>query len=267
MPSSCAYGRTTSRALRNPNSSVSWSRNVQRNSGTTQQHERARVDVNLCTRGERALRRTIARRELDLPARPEAPCRQRERDRLAVGVEEEQERVVGDLRALLRAVRDLLAVQEDADRVRVGALPVLLCHPTAVGPEPPDIGQPGAFDLLAGEKRLAPEDRMRLPDLDDALRELEEIQVCLVPAEPRDLAVLAPRVVVTALRAAELVAAEDHRRALREEERHEEVALLTRAQLVDLGVVGLALDAVVPGAIVVGAVLVVFAVRFVVLVV
>src|SRR3954451_13414597 len=164
MPSSCAYGRTTSRALRNPNSSVSWSRNVQRNSSTTQQHERAPVDVNLRTRGEGALRRTFACRELDRPAGAEAPRRQRERDRLAVGVEEEQERVVGDVRALVRAVRNLLPVQEDADRMRVGTLPVLLRHPPAVGPEPPDVGQPGAFDLLAGEERLASEDGMRLPD-------------------------------------------------------------------------------------------------------
>src|SRR3954453_16446683 len=111
MPSSCAYGRTTSRAFRNPKSSVSWSRNVQRNSGTTQQDERAPVDVNLRARSKGALRRAFARRELDLPARAEAPCRQRERDRLAVRIEEEQERVVGDVPALVRAARDLLAVQ------------------------------------------------------------------------------------------------------------------------------------------------------------
>src|SRR4051812_38586468 len=267
MPSSCAYGRTTSRALRNPKSSVSWSRNVQRNSGTTQQNERAPVDVNLCAGGEGAFRRSFARRELDLPARAEAPRRQRERDRLAVGVEEEQERVVRDLRAFVRPTRDLLAVQEDADRVRVGTLPVLLRHPPTVGPEPPDIGEAGPFDLLAGEEGLAPEHRVRLPDLDHALRELEEVGICFVPAEPGDLAVLAPRVVVAALRAPELVAAEDHRRPLGEQQRRQEVALLTCAQLVDLGVVGLALGAVVPRAVVIGAVLIVLAVRLVVLVV
>ena len=67
------------------------------------------------------------------------------------------------------------------------------------------------------------------------------------PVEPGDLVVLAPGVVVAVLRAAELVAAEQHRRALASRiSVVEEVALLARAQRVDLGVVGLPLDAVVP---------------------
>src|SRR3712207_7389951 len=53
--------------------------------------------------------------------------------------------------------------------------------------------------------------------------------------EPGDLGVLAPGVVVAALRAAELVAAEQHRRALAEQQRGQEVALLAGAKRVDLG--------------------------------
>ena len=87
------------------------------------------------------------------------------------------------------------------------------------------------------------------------------------PLVPGELVVLAPGVVVAVLRAAELVAAEQHRHALGEEQRGEEVALLAPAQRVDLGVVGLALDAAVPRAVVVGAVAVVLAVGLVVLLV
>ena len=69
------------------------------------------------------------------------------------------------------------------------------------------------------------------------------------------------------LRAAELVAAEDHRHALRQQQRRQQVALLTGAQLVDLGIVGRSLGAAVPAAVVALAVAVVLAVRLVVLLV
>ena len=75
------------------------------------------------------------------------------------------------------------------------------------------------------------------------------------------------RVVVALLRAPQLVAAEQHRDALREEERREEVARLAQAERLDLRVVGLAFDAAVPAAVVVGAVAVLLAVGVVVLVV
>ena len=52
-----------------------------------------------------------------------------------------------------------------------------------------------------------------------------------VPVGPADLVVLAVRVVVAVLRAADLVAAADHRHAEREHQRRHEVAPLTVAQL------------------------------------
>ena len=66
---------------------------------------------------------------------------------------------------------------------------------------------------------------------------------------------------------AELVAAEQHRHALREEERRQEVAHLPVAQRVHGGVVGRPLGAAVPAAVVVGAVAVPLPVRLVVLLV
>ena len=89
----------------------------------------------------------------------------------------------------------------------------------------------------------------------------------LLPVDPRQLVVLAVGVVVAALGAADLVAGQEHRHALRQQQRREEVALLPRPQLVDRRIVGRPLDAVVPRAVVALAVAVVFAVGLVVLVV
>ena len=102
---------------------------------------------------------------------------------------------------------------------------------------------------------------------DQPLREVEQLALLVgeVPVVPGDLGVLAPGVVVAALRAAELVAAEQHRRAVRQEQRRQEVADLAQPQRDDLGVVRRPLDAAVPRAVVVGAVAVVLAVGLVVL--
>src|SRR5947209_17209526 len=84
------------------------------------------------------------------------------------------------------------------------------------------------------------------------------------PVVPGDLVVLTPSVVVAPLGAAELVASEQHRRALGDEQRGEEVTLLSRTQRAHRHIVGLALSAAVPRAVVVGAVPIVLAVSLVV---
>ena len=68
----------------------------------------------------------------------------------------------------------------------------------------------------------------------------------MFPVDPADLVVLAIGVVVAVLRAAELVAGKQHRRALRQQQRREEIALLALAQRDDLGIVGRAFGAAVP---------------------
>ncbi len=85
------------------------------------------------------------------------------------------------------------------------------------------------------------------------------------PVEPGDLVVLAVGVVVAALGAAALVAGGDHRHAVGQQSVAIRLAALAAAQREDLRVVGLALDPVVPGPVVVGAVAVVLAVGLVVL--
>jgi len=74
------------------------------------------------------------------------------------------------------------------------------------------------------------------------------------PVDPADRVVLAVGVVVAALGAAELVAAEQQRGAFGEQEGGEEVAALAGAQLEDGRGVGRAFGAAVPAAVVVVAV-------------
>ena len=88
-----------------------------------------------------------------------------------------------------------------------------------------------------------------------------------VPVEPGHLVVLAVGVVVAVVRAPDLVAGGDHRDAGRQQQRAEEVAHRPAPGELHDGVVGRALDAVVPRAVVVVAVAVVLAVGLVVLVV
>ena len=103
--------------------------------------------------------------------------------------------------------------------------------------------------------------------LDQRGGELDQRLVGLVPVHPAELGVLGVGVVVALLGAAELVAVQQHRHALAEQQRGQEVALRARPQRQDLRVVGRSLDAVVPRAVVALAVVVVLAVGLVVLLV
>src|SRR6266576_3461868 len=96
------YGTASSRAARNPNRSLSWSRYVLRKSGTPLQDERAALDRHLRPRCERPVGHAVSRRELDPPPSAEPSGWERECDRLAIRVEEQEEGVVCDLLAVGR---------------------------------------------------------------------------------------------------------------------------------------------------------------------
>src|SRR5215470_330772 len=81
-----------------------------------------------------------------------------------------------------------------------------------------------------------------------------------LPVNPGDLVVLAVGVVVALLGAAHLVACEQHRDSLREQQRREEVALLPLPQRDYCRAPGRALDAAVPRPVVVAAIPVVLTV-------
>src|SRR5262245_42055166 len=152
---------------------------------------------------------------------------------VVVRVEQHQERLVDDAMAARIGRVDRIAVEEDADRFREARFPILIAHLFAVGAEPAEVDL--AADLAAEEPAAAAEHRVLLAEFDQARGELEQLLVDALPVVPGDLVVLAVRVVVALLGAAHLVAADEHRYALREEERREEVPLLACAERVDLG--------------------------------
>src|SRR5581483_1497956 len=193
-----------------------------------EQRQRAILHDDLGAGADGALRGPFAGRERDLPPGPEPAGGERERDRIGVGVQEQQEGVVHDLLAVLGAGGDLVAVQEDPERPPRLLLPVALRHPAAVRAEPPHIRQARTARLRSGEERRAAEHGMLAAQPEEVTREFEQGGVGVLPVEPRELGVLAPGVVVAVLCATELVAAEQHGDALREHERREEVALLPR---------------------------------------
>src|SRR5213079_3282985 len=96
-------------------------------------------------------------------------------------------------------------------------------------------------------------------------RELEQLILLVValPLEPVQLVIVAIGVVVSILGAAKLVAAQNHRHALREKQRGQKVPALPPAPHVDLRVVGPTLRPPVGGKIVSFAVAVVVAVGFI----
>ena len=170
-------------------------------------------------------------------------------------------------RDLFAAGPELVQVTVQPDRDAVGAIvPLVGGHLRPGAGEPRDVGQDVAVDGGAGEEPAALEDTVALTQLDEAAAELEQVLVRTLPVHPRDLVVLRVPVVVAVLGPTELVARDDHRYALRHQQRREQVASLTRTQLDDLRGVGGALDAAVPRTVVVGAVAVVLAVGHVELV-
>src|SRR5690606_8951577 len=148
------------------------------------------------------------------------------------------------------AVRDFLtSAQQQADTTGVGVVPLRLIEATAGGPYPSDdhavakavpVQQPHALAQLGPLPREACKRPIVLVDL--------------VPIEPAERVVLAIHVVVALLCVPVLVAGEQHRGAVRQQQGGEEIALLTFAQNFYLRVVGRTLRAAVPAVVFVGAV-------------
>ncbi len=150
-----------------------------------------------------------------------------------------------------------------------GGEPVRLGHLPALRGEPGQVRLPPGNGGAAGEERPLAQDGVAAAQPHDAGGEIAQGAPAGVvqqrPVDPADLVVLAVRVVVAALGAAELVAGGEHRDAGGEQQGGEQVPQLALAQGDDAGVGALALGSAVPGAVVVGPVPVVLAVRLVVL--
>src|SRR5262249_3568648 len=107
------------------------------------------------------------------------------------------------------------------------------------------------------------------PELGQMANEIAEVVALaeVVPADPAGLVVLAIGIVVAGLRVADLVAGQDQRRALRQQQCRQRVLAKLAAQRDDGGVVGRALMPAIVAVIVVCAVPIVFAVGLIVLLV
>ncbi len=237
--------------------------------GRTEYHHRPVDDVEGVTRTlvDRACGAAfrVGGVEVDRPAPAPLRAGNLPLDRLIGGVEDHEKAVVDDAFTIGVGRRNRLAVQKDCDRTGESGVPVVVGHLLAVGPQPCQILDPA--DRTSLEPATAPEHRMVASECHHPTAPLGEVGVDVLPVEPGDLVVLAVGVVVAALGAAELVAAEQHRHALGEQQGGHQVAALTRPQRHDVGVVGGTLDAVVPRAVVRLAVVAVLAVGLVVLVV
>src|SRR6202022_1154027 len=142
-------------------------------------------------------------------------------------------------------------------------------HLGARGVDPGHIFYAELLVIDSGQEPAAAQDRVFVAQRRQLLHKADQRPALFlyVPIGPADRVVLAIGVVVALLGAGEFVAGEHHRRALRQQQRREEIAPLAVAQSADLFVVGRTLGAAIPRTVVGMAVLVVFAVRFVVLVV
>src|SRR4051812_7524836 len=157
--------------------------------------------------------------------------RKLEVDDVVVRVRHHEERLV--LAALLDAAFLRAAIEHHAEALGAPVLPVRLLHLGRFRGEPGHVLHIEVRVVHTGEEAAALQDGMAHADLDQALGELEELAAAVVqlrPVDPGELVVLAVGIVVAVLRVAHLVAGDEHRRALRQEQRGEEIAPLPFAQ-------------------------------------
>ena len=189
---------------------------------------------------------------------------------VVVRVEVGDEGHVGDPVAAGVAPPDAVTVEVHADALAEAGVPVLGFHRVARRRQPHHVRQ--GFVLTAPDRTAVEvpgpsEGRVVVPELEQVGGELDEVLVRGLPVDPADGGVLRVDVVVARLRASELVAVRDHRHALAQQQRREEVPLPLGAQGVHRRVVRRPLGPGVPRAVVALAVVVVLAVGLVVLLV
>ena len=170
--------------------------------------------------------------EVDRPAPAPLRAGNLPLDRLIGGIEDHEKAVVDDAFTIGVGRRNCFAVQKNCDRTGESGVPIVVGHLLAVGTKPRQIFD--AADRTPLEPAASSEHRMTVTECHDALTPFREIGVDLFPVEPRDLVVLAVGVVVATLSATEFVATEQHRNALREQQRRHQVATLTYPKRCDL---------------------------------
>src|SRR4051794_39858555 len=117
------------------------------------------------------------------------------------------------------------------------------------------------------EKAVSAQCGMGVPESDDLLKKAKHARVSLrqTPIHPGVLVIVAVRIVIAFLRAADLVSHQDHRNALAHHEDRHCILHLASAQFVHRRVGAFTFPSTVPTVVVVPAVVVVLAVGFIVL--
>ena len=158
-------------------------------------------------------------------------------------------------------------IHQHAEATHQGIGPLRGLHLFSVGVDPGEVFDAKFLDKLSSQEAIATQYRIFVAQAGELLHKSNERFIFLLqgPIHPTDVVILAVRVVVALLGATHFITGQHHRGTLREQQGCQHVADLAGAQSVDRGVVGGSFGAAIPGAIVGGAVLVVFAVGFVVL--
>ena len=187
---------------------------------------------------------------------------------LVAAVQQQEQRLALDRPAAIVCLVRGVAVDEHAERMILGGLPVAIRHLLPVRPNPGQVLSAALDRWLAAKEVPAAQHGVGMPEVEALSREGEQLAppvVELSPVDPRDLVVLRVRVVVAVLRPRDLVAMRQHRHALGEGERRDEVAHHPKARVENSLIGRVALDAPVAADVVVVAVAIVLAVRLVVL--
>src|SRR5579864_1122218 len=204
-----------------------------------------------------------------MPAVSTGRSRQGVGDFLMVRIQDDQKSVIRHGLAEIVGDVESLAIEHDGDAARPMRCPVILTHLAAVGGVPGDVLFCRVIDGAVLIELAPAEIRMSLAQLDQPPGELEQALPpgVKIPVEPADLVVLAVGIVVAALRAPDLVSSKKHGNALAAKQRGQEISLLALAAAQDGGILRWSFNAQIPGVIIVGPILVRFAVGLVVLVV
>ena len=110
---------------------------------------------------------------------------------------------------------------------------------------------------------------MLLAKIDHSLHERQKVTVrgLQIPVQPTNFVVLAVGIVVSHLRVPDGISRIHHGYALGEQQRCQQIPFLLGAQSLNVGVVGRTLDPAIPAPVIVVAVAIIFAIRFVMFVV
>jgi hypothetical protein len=124
-----------------------------------------------------------------------------------MGIKEEQDGVTDNRFPTLVHIPDEITGKPHPKAAGISSIPRVFRHVPAGGVKPRDILDPLTINRTAQEKLAALKDRLGAPDLQHAAHKVAEglLLIGQRPMEPRELIILAIRIIVALLRAPHLV--------------------------------------------------------------